>query len=170
MTLLESIFIASAAKKDGIVPSVSADNAGLHTACLSAWALLSTLLPPSQIFSLVNRYMILLEGMFLSTDVDLRITAGEVMVLLLETAYDYDTEFEPVNFDELVRTLKQMATDSSKSKSKKDRKEQRSTFRDVLRAVEEGEQPSETVKFGKEVLKIDSWYIKCQYDWFCKIM
>ena len=37
------------------------------------------------------RYMILLEGMFLSTDVDLRIAAGEVMVLLLETAYDYDT-------------------------------------------------------------------------------
>ena len=45
----------------------------------------------------------------------------------------------------------------------------RSSFRDVLRAVEEGEQPSETVKFGKEVLKIDSWYIKCQYDWFCKV-
>jgi len=170
MTLLETIFIASAAKKDGTAPNVSAENVGLHTACLSAWALLSTLLPPSQIFSLVNRYMILLEGMFLSTDVDLRITAGEVMVLLLETAYDYDTEFEPVNFDELVKTLKQMATDSSKAKSKKDRKEQRSTFRDVLRGVEEGEGPSLSIKFGKESLHLDSWFRKCQYDWFCKMM
>lgn len=40
--------------------------------------------------------------------------------------------------NELLAELKFIATDSSKSKSKKDRKEQRSSFRDVLRAVEEG--------------------------------
>ena len=31
-----------------------------------------------------------LEGLFLSTDVELRIAAGEAMVMLLETAYDFD--------------------------------------------------------------------------------
>ena len=34
-------------------------------------------------------------------------------------------EYEPENYEGLVKTLKQLATDSSKAKSKKDRKEQR---------------------------------------------
>ena len=45
----------------------------------------------------------------------------------------------------------------------------RSSFRDVLRGVEEGEGPNENIKFGKETLKIDSWFTKIQYDWFCKV-
>ena len=45
----------------------------------------------------------------------------------------------------------------------------RSSFRDVLRGVEEGEGPNENIKFGKETLKIDSWFTKTQYDWFCKV-
>lgn len=43
---------------------------------------------------------------------------------MLEFAYDYDEEFEPENLTELTGTLKQLATDSTKSRSKKDRKEQ----------------------------------------------
>jgi hypothetical protein len=39
-----------------------------------------------------------------------------------------------------------------------------------LRGVEEGEPPTENIKFGREILKIDSWYKKCQYDWFCKVL
>ena len=31
-----------------------------------------------------------LEGLFLSPDVEVRIAAGEAMVMLLETAYEYD--------------------------------------------------------------------------------
>jgi len=36
--------------------------------------------------------------------------------------------------------------------------------------VEEGDPPSEKVKFGQEVLYLDSWYKKQQYDWFCKVL
>ena len=78
-------------------------------------------------------------------------------------------EYEPESLDELIAVLKQLATDSTKSRSKKDRKEQRSSFRDILRGVEEGDPPSEKVKFGQEVLFLDSWYKKIQYDWFCKV-
>lgn len=170
MKILENIFFASAPKKDGSVPVLPPEVTGLHTACLSAWSLLATLLSSSQIFDLANSCVNRLEGLFLSPDVEVRIAAGEAMVMLLETAYEYDEDYEPENFEVLVKTLKQLATDNSKAKSKKDRKEQRSSFRDVLRGVEEGEPPTETVKFGKEVLKIDSWFRKCQYDWFCKMM
>ena len=63
-----------------------------------------------------------------------------------------------------------MATDSTKSRSKKDKKEQRSSFRDILRGVEEGDPPQEKVKFGQEILYLDAWYKKLQYDWFCKML
>merc|ERR1712055_348695 len=56
------------------------------------------------------------------------------------------------------------------SRSEKDRKEQRSSFRDVLRGVEEGEPPSQKVKFGREVLRLDTWFAVLQYQWFCKIL
>jgi len=170
MKILESVFVASLPKQDGTSVKITGDQSGMHAACLSGWSLLSTLLTPAQIFDNITSYTRILRGLLSSTDVDLRITAGEAIALVLEAAYEYDEDYVPDNFNDLLAELKQLATDSSKSKSKKDRKEQRSSFRDVLRAVEEGEQPSETVKFGKEVLKIDSWYSKCQYDWFCKIM
>ena len=35
--------------------------------------------------------------------------------------------------------------------------------------MEEGDPPGEKVKFGQEVLHLDSWYKKLQYDWFCKV-
>ena len=37
----------------------------------------------------------------------------------------YFQEFEPEDLGKLIETLKQLATDSTKSRSKKDRKEQR---------------------------------------------
>merc|ERR1712241_790794 len=111
-----------------------------------------------------------LQLLLLSSDVEVRITAGEAIALILEFAYQYDEEFLPDGLDSLIESLKQLATDSTKSRSKKDRKEQRSSFRDILRGVEEGDPPSEKVKFGQEVLFLDSWYKKLQYDWFCKVL
>ena len=37
-----------------------------------------------------NSYMRILRGLLSSTDVDLRITAGEAIALVLEAAYEYD--------------------------------------------------------------------------------
>jgi hypothetical protein len=170
MHILESIFIASMPNQEGSVAKVNAEMSGVHASCLSGWALLSTLLSPGQIYETINRHLQVMRGLLSSTDVELRITAGETMALLLEAAYDHDEDYVPDNFTELLSELKQLSTDSSKSKSKKDRKEQRSSFRDVLRAVEEAEQPAQTIKFGKETLRLESWFSKIQYDWFCKMM
>jgi len=170
MKVMESIYTASSPKKDGSLPTLSPETVHLHTTCLSGWALLSTLLSSADIHDSISVRLRQLRGLLSSVDVDLRIAAGETIVLLLESVYEHDEEFEPEDFNGLIADLKQLATDSSKAKSKKDRKEQRSTFREVLRGVEEGEPPSETIKFGKEVLKLDAWFRKCQYDWFCKVM
>ena len=84
-----------------------------------------------------------------STDVDVRIGAGEAIALIYEGARQYDEDFgfdvssdggeaSPTldQVDELCLKLRQLATDSNKYRAKKDRKQQRSSFRDILRAVE----------------------------------
>merc|ERR1712038_410004 len=136
--------------------------------CLSGWSLLLSLQSPGEVHRIADPMIKKLQLLLLSSDVDVRITAGEAIALILEFAYDYDEEFELEDFESLTASLKELATDSNKSRSKKDRKEQRSSFRDILRGVEEGDPPNEKVKFGQEVLHLDSWYKKLQYDWFCQ--
>jgi len=171
MAVLEGIFSASYTKAEWTnLPSFPPDITALHSSCLSAWSLLLTLQSSGEVNRLANSTISKLEGLLLSSDVDLRITAGEAIALILEFSYDYDEEFEPDGLATLIESLKQLATDSNKSRSKKDRKEQRSSFRDILRGVEEGDPPNEKVKFGQEVLFLDCWYKKVQYDWFCKVI
>lgn len=43
------------------------------------------------------------------------------------------------NFDSLCLALKGLSTESNKFRAKKDRRQQRSSFRDILRSVENGE-------------------------------
>jgi len=168
MGVLEGIFSASYTKPDWTLPSLPSEVTALHSSCLAAWSLLLTLQSSGEVYRMANTMVPKLQGLLLSNDVDLRITAGEAIALILEFAYDYDEEFELEDFGSLTASLKELATDSNKSRSKKDRKEQRSSFRDILRGVEEGDPPNEKVKFGQEVLYLDCWYKKLQYDWFCK--
>jgi len=170
MDTLEAIFSASFLKKDGTLPTPSADQQALHCAALASWGLLLTLLSSGDVYRVANKQVQNLAGLLGSSDVDLRIVAGETIALVLEFAYDYDSEFEPDGLMDLISILKQLATDSSKSKSKKDRKEQRSSFRDILKGVEIGDSPSENIKFGREMVILDSWYKKLQYEWFCKVL
>jgi len=170
MQVLESVFSASYSKKDGTIPAPSADLQALHCAALSSWSLLLTLLTSGDVFRIATTQVSSLRGLLYSSDVDLRITAGESLALVLEFAYDYDSQYEPNDLEGLIVAVRQLATDSNKSRSKKDRKEQRSSFRDVLRGVEEGEPPSQKVKFGREVLRLDTWFAVLQYQWFCKIL
>jgi len=151
-------------------PDLPADLASLVASAVSGWSLLLSLQSPGEVHRIAAPAISKLSSLLACTDVEVRITAGEAIALVLEFAYDYDEEYEPESLDELIAVLKQLATDSTKSRSKKDRKEQRSSFRDILRGVEEGDPPSEKVKFGQEVLFLDSWYKKIQYDWFCKVL
>ena len=76
-------------------------------------------------------------------------------------------EFEGDDMDGLCDQLKEMATESHKYKSKKDRRTQRSSFRQILDAILLGAAPSVVIKFSKEALVIDSWARKWQYECLC---
>ena len=85
MSTLESVFSSSYTK-----PDLSPEMSSLHSACLSGWALLLSLMSPGEVSKSANNYIQKFEKMLLATDVELRITAGEAIALILEFAYDYD--------------------------------------------------------------------------------
>nr|CAG4635637.1 EOG090X0ARF [Artemia franciscana] len=161
------------------LPSDSPQLSALHSAALASWSLLYTLLPSKRVYDSAEANVTMLLKLLESGDVDLRITAGEAIALVYEGARDFDDEFTLANDSEdkntgdleseLCNMLKSLATDSQKFRAKKDRRQQRSSFRDVLRAVEEGDTPDVHIKFGTEVLVLDSWSRKKQYDAICQV-
>jgi hypothetical protein len=170
MEVLLSVFSKSFFKGDKTAPTHSPQITALHGSALQAWSLLLTVQPNSVVLALTEKYCKRIGEMLESSDVDLRITAGEAIAVLHEVSRECDEYFEVANADALYEKLRSLATDSHKYRAKKDRRVQRSSFRDVLKCVEEGESPADVVKFGKERLVLDSWCRKRQYDAFCQVL
>lgn len=168
MEMLEALFAGGLTLSD------------LATAALSSWTLLATVMPYSvvqdSLVRLAPPFAILLE----SPDVDLRIAVGEAIAVLYEfvggegDGDDSDGENYASNsannaveeaMEDLVPKIQSLSTDCHKYRSKKDRKEQKSSFRDILHTIEEGEEFYEKVKINSvEKLEIDSWAQKKQYQ------
>lgn len=177
MHSLSSIFCASCLKGDGSLPIIPNDLAVLHAAALSAWSLLLTLMPPSEVyftFSVDNDnytpQLYQLCELLESAHLDVRMAAGETIALVYELGREHNDDFQEDVTPQLVETLRQLATDSHKYRAKKDRKQQRSSFRDILHFIEDCEPPDIQVRFGQEMLELDSWRRKKQYDAFCQVL
>ncbi|KAI8897344.1 interferon-related developmental regulator-domain-containing protein [Globomyces pollinis-pini] len=109
---------------------------------------------------IMDRHMELLED----NDVDVRIIAGENIALFLEDRYHYVTtnqiqEETPFfeRLDELISTLDKLSHDSQKSRAKRDRAIQKSSFRDILNSVQSHMEPTMKLKFKSEVVEFDDW-------------
>lgn len=83
--LFEGIFSGSYLKKENAPSSATADEATLHAAALTAWALLLTLIPSGDIVSLIQTKEMLgvgsfqnLMGMLQSQHLEVRMTAGKL--------------------------------------------------------------------------------------------
>ena len=53
--------------------------------------------------------------------------------------------------------IQQLATESDRYTGRRERNAQRSCFRDVLSTLEDGTVPDREVRFGVELLQLDSW-------------
>lgn len=71
-----------------------------------------------------------------SPHLDVRMSAGEALAVIFELGRLENDEFEKHFAMDVTDTLKQLATDSHKYRAKKDRKQQRATFRDILQFIE----------------------------------
>ena len=175
MDSMVSIFSASFLKGNGVVPIVTPAVSALHTCALNTWTLLLTTCSIDTVLQLSDRLSSKISQLLDSSDVDLRMSAGETLATIHEILTRWNSDFELDKCDELLDKLRTLATDSSKYRAKRDRRIQRSTFRDVVKLIEGSNEENvssmyEVVKFGRERLVIQSWCKKRQYDSFCAIL
>lgn len=174
MDSMVSIFSASFFKGNGVIPLLSPSTTTLHSSALNTWTLLLTTCSIDTVLQLSDRWSGSISQLLDSPHLDLRVSAGETLAAIHEILSGWNSHFELDNCDELLDKLRSLATDSSKHRAKKDRRIQRSTFRDVLRLIQGDTQdpPSlfEVVRFGREQLLIQSWCKKRQYDSFRAIL
>lgn len=137
--VLLSVFSASFLKGNGAVPNHNPQITALHSSALLAWSLLCTVRSNSAVLALAEKHVKRIIELLESPDVELRIAAGEAIAVLHEVSREVDEHFEVDDADELYEKLRTLATDSQKFRAKKDRRVQRSSFRDILKCVEEGE-------------------------------
>lgn len=174
MRLFEDIFEASYQNKDGSAPSISADVAQLHSAALSAWTLLLSVLKSSDVCMMVaagrltpniTKLRSLLESQHLSV----QLAAGEAIAMLLESGRFHEENFLEDNLDVLLQQTKRLATSKSKFVAKKDSKVLRATFRDVLAYLDDDVSPNIIVRFNdlREVLLIETWSYHHLYVALC---
>ncbi|XP_036433377.1 interferon-related developmental regulator 1 [Colossoma macropomum] len=166
MECFESLFTRSYVREDGSRPSLSPQTTQLHTNALLSWALLLTICSASHITTIIHKHLAKLPRLLESEDVNMRIAAGETIALLFELARDVNPDFDCEDWELLCSKLNALATDCNKHRAKTDKRKQRSVFRDVLKAVEEGDFQTETIRFGTERMVIDSWVRKRTYDAF----
>lgn len=162
MEVLRQTYRMSFIKQSSLGTASLANEAALYTAALSAWCLLLTVMTtaPDNISMDMKQIVTLLD----SNCVEIRMAAGEIIAVILEQLKDYECADEWEPDDDLLMKLKELATDSHKFRAKKDRKTQRSVFRDIIRYIEEGQFPKMQVRFGQECLSLDTWCRKKQYD------
>lgn len=166
MESFENLFTKSYVRSDGSRPSLSPQTTILHTNALLSWALLLTICTASQIKDIIHKHLPKLPRLLESEDVNMRIAAGETIALLFELARDINPDFDCDESELLCEKLGALATECNKYRAKTDKKKQRSVFRDVLKAVEEGDFQTETIRFGTERMIINSWVRKRTYDAF----
>jgi len=166
MESFENLFTKSYVRADGSRPSLSPQTTILHTNALLSWALLLTICTASQIKDIIHKHLPKLPRLLESDDVNMRIAAGETIALLFELARDINPDFDCDESELLCEKLGALATECNKYRAKTDKKKQRSVFRDVLKAVEEGDFQTETIRFGTERMIINSWVRKRTYDAF----
>ncbi|XP_055793990.1 interferon-related developmental regulator 1-like [Salvelinus fontinalis] len=166
MATFESLFMRSYVKEDGSRPSLNPQTTVLHTNALLSWALLLTICTGSQVKAVTRKHLPKLPRLLENDDVNMRIAAGETIALLFELARDMDPAFEYDDWEPLCEKLNSLATDCNKHRAKTDKRKQRSVFRDVLKAVEERDFQTETIRFSTERMTIDSWVRKRTYDAF----
>lgn len=166
----ESLF-SRYVKGDGTLRLLTPKMYELQNASLSTWCLLLCILPLPLVNKIAQKHVKHFLEFLKSPDVDLRIIAGETIAFLFDLAqFDSHSDLSCFEDDDLIETLKDLASDSSKHRSKKDKKHQRSSFRDVLRTIEEGEFETQAIKFASENLYLDNWIRRKQYETFCDLL
>ena len=83
----------------------------------------------------IDRYLRRMVHLLETSDLNVRIAAGEILALMYEIGRSIDRGFVGDN-NGLSDLLRELSRDGTKHKAKKDLRLQRSSFRDILNTVE----------------------------------
>ncbi|NXE62939.1 IFRD1 regulator, partial [Calcarius ornatus] len=167
---LENIFMKSYQRDRDTNGVSSTHNTMLHVSALLAWTLLLTICPMNEVKKKIEMHLHKLPSLLSCDDLNMRIAKKKTLALLFELARETDADFFYEDMDLLTEKLRALATDGNKHRAKVDKRKQQKNFRDVLRAVEERDFPTEMVKFGPERMYIDCWVKKKKYETFKEIL
>lgn len=143
----------------------------LKAVCLDMFSFLVSIESNSFIVECLEQNLTKLTACLESPNLALRVAAGECLALLVEKCRLVEADYQLEDIDTICDKLQSLATDSQKSKSKKELREQRSNFRQILRTVQGDEEfGEETVKIGQERVVIECWQSKRYYDTFCSVL
>lgn len=172
MDRLLTIFSSACAKGDGTMPTPNEQSALLYATCVQAWTLLLTAVQatrPATAIDLIEEYMDKITELIDSPNLDIQISAGESLAVMCEIIRSQNENITADDFDELCDKLREIMTDNQKSRGKKDNRQQKSNFREILAAIEDNETPHIIIKFGRERLVLETWSRRRQYEAFCDI-
>lgn len=172
MDRLFTIFSASCAKGDKTMPNPSEQIAALHSSCIQSWTLLLTAVnssSPHDALEIVEEYMDKMTELLDSPHLDVKLCAGETLAIMYEIIRSQNEDITAEDFVELCDKIRELVNDAQKFRGKKDLRQQRSNFREILSTIEEDEAPNLTIKFGRERLELGSWSRRRHYDAFCDV-
>ncbi|KAK9717985.1 Interferon- developmental regulator 1 [Basidiobolus ranarum] len=108
--------------------------------------------------SIFDSTMPILTRLLESSNVEIRVSSGESMALMIEILRDNcDSPFRYDRMKTLIASLNSLATDCSKHRSKKDRSAQRSAFREIIGSIDDEQSPELKLKFRGEVITFTGW-------------
>lgn len=169
MSIFENIFRGSYCLNPD-APSTA--NSKLHNSALSSWNLLFTIIPEATVTKYIAMYLNSITSILKSNDMELRRTAGESIALMFELGIT-DENFQRLvpKYNELIELLRGLIAESNKFRAKKDKKVQRSIFRDICKMVETSDFEEFDVQISDyEKITIDCWALKVRYDNLCKVL
>ena len=136
----------------------------LFSSALTAWSLLLNLATefdlPSQIDGVVDILCEIIER----GDLNLRIAAGETAALVFEVSGEMGISLNESHVNELLEILRNLSNESGHQRGKREKKTQKSTFREILKSVENGYFLDKTIRFGVESMELISWSSLCKYN------
>lgn len=150
------------------IPSESSLHCAFASA-LSAWGLLLTIASSSVAMEQMEGCIATMCKLLELGDLNLRIAAGETVALVYELGRNEGVSFQgPVNT--LYALLRDLANESGRHKGKREKKQQKSSFRDILKSVEKNIRPDEKIKFASEYIQMTSWTWICRYKGFKDVL
>ncbi|EFO93776.1 hypothetical protein CRE_12802 [Caenorhabditis remanei] len=106
-----------------------------------------------------------------SSQLEVRLAAAETLAFLHEFMQDARPGYRFPNKEHVLELLRKMMNDSSKKKTKKDKRAQRYAVRDIISFIaDEDDAPVVCVKIGQQTLSLDSCGIKIFYDMTCDLL